>query len=93
MQDLLDSKWMFIKGVIFVGIGLTSGGLLIASNTSLETVILLLLAVWSFCRAYYFAFYVIERYIDPTFKFSGLFSALKYIVQRGRKRVGKIKGV
>jgi len=36
-------------------------------------------AIWSFCRVYYFAFYVIERYIDPSFRFSGLISALRYL--------------
>lgn len=87
MQDLLDSKWMFVKAGLLVAIGLISASLLIASNSGWETVILLLLAIWSFCRAYYFAFYVIQRYIDPTFKFSGLFSALKFVFQRGRKRV------
>lgn len=29
------------------------------------------IAVWSFCRLYYFGFYVIERYIDPSYRFSG----------------------
>ena len=38
----------------------------------------------SFCRSYYFAFYVIERYMDPGYRFSGLGSFLLYIV-RGRK--------
>jgi hypothetical protein len=41
-------------------------------------------AVWGFCRSYYFAFYVIERYVDPGYRFSGLGSFLLYIV-RGRK--------
>lgn len=26
---------------------------------------LLVIAVWCFCRAYYFAFYVVSRYADP----------------------------
>jgi hypothetical protein len=28
----------------------------------------ILLLIWSSARAYYFAFYVIERYIDPEFR-------------------------
>ena len=48
---------------------------------------LLAVAVWSFCRAYYFAFYVLERYVDPGFKFSGLGSLLAYCWKsRGRQR-------
>jgi hypothetical protein len=34
--------------------------------------VLLLVARWSFCRFYDFAFYVLERYLDPTHRFSGL---------------------
>jgi hypothetical protein len=36
------------------------------------TALLLVLVIWSFCRAYYFSFYVLERYVDPGFKFAGL---------------------
>ncbi len=42
--------------------------------------ILLAIAVWAFCRAYYFAFYVIEKYIDPRFRFDGLISVARYFV-------------
>lgn len=38
--------------------------------------------MWSFCRAYYFAFYVLERYVDPGFKFSGLGAFVAYLVRR-----------
>ena len=33
-------------------------------------------------RAYYFAFYVIERYVDPGFKFSGICSFFAYLVRK-----------
>ena len=56
-------------------------------------VLLLGVAIWSFCRAYYFAFYVIERYVDPSFKFSGLFSVLKYLAaRRGKTRARSAVG-
>ena len=35
-------------------------------------------------RAYYFAFYVIERWVDPSYKFSGLGHFLTYL-WRSRK--------
>jgi len=50
----------------------------------LIVVVLLLLVIWSFSRAYFFAFYVIDKYIDPSYRFSGLFSAAKFIVSRRR---------
>jgi hypothetical protein len=47
-----------------------------------RTAALLVVAIWSFCRFYYFAFYVIEKYIDPSYKFSGLISFAKYWFRR-----------
>ncbi|MBI3860843.1 MAG: hypothetical protein HY290_03005, partial [Planctomycetia bacterium] len=39
-------------------------------------------AIWAFARAYYFVFYVIEHYIDPGYKFAGLWSFAKYVMTR-----------
>jgi hypothetical protein len=44
------------------------------------------LALWSACGLYYFLFHVIERYLDPSFKLSGLGNALAFL---GRSQ-GKI---
>jgi hypothetical protein len=49
---------------------------------SVQVVAVCCLAIWAFCRAYYFAFYVIENYIDPKFRFAGLFSVLGYFVDK-----------
>ena len=40
------------------------------------------LTAWCFARCYYFAFYVIEHYMDPGFHFSGLWSFFRYLVKR-----------
>jgi hypothetical protein len=40
------------------------------------------IAIWAFCRAYYFAFYVIEHYVDSSFKFAGLGSFVRHCLQR-----------
>jgi hypothetical protein len=87
MQDLQHPRWMYLKAALFVLIGFVSVGLIVAANPAVQTAVLLALAIWSFCRAYYFAFYVIERYVDPAFRFSGLFSALKYLVSRRGSRL------
>ena len=47
--------------------------------------LLLALAIWAFCRAYYFAFYVIEHYIDPGFKFAGLWAMLRHLGKNPRR--------
>jgi hypothetical protein len=47
----------------------------------------LALSVWCFCRFYYFAFYVIEHYVDPGYRFAGLWSFVRYLwVKRGKAR-------
>ena len=69
---------------MFLLLGLLSGGLLLFEHPSLKTLVLIAIAVWSFCRFYYFGFYVLERYVDPVYKFSGLISMGRYVL-RGRK--------
>ena len=65
-------------------LGLLSAALLIFERPTLKVAALLILAVWSFCRCYYFAFYVIEHYIDPDYRFSGLLSVVRYWLRTGR---------
>jgi hypothetical protein len=48
----------------------------------LKVALLLGLAIWGFARAYYFAFYVIQHYVDDTYKFAGLGSFLQYLFRR-----------
>ena len=77
--DLTDPRWMYLKAALFLVIGLVSAALILAEAPQWKIAALLALAVWSFARCYYFAFYVIERYIDPNYKFAGLWSALVYV--------------
>ena len=65
---------MYLKAIMFIAIGLISGALLVVQNPTLTTAALVVLTAWAFARAYYFAFYVLERYVDPSFRFSGLVS-------------------
>jgi hypothetical protein len=84
MKDLSNPFWIKLKGVLFLLIGIVAAIFVFLDNPKWQTVVLLVLAVWSFCRFYYFAFYVIEKYVDPTYKFSGLISFMHYLFQ-GRK--------
>lgn len=81
-DDLANAKAILVKGWLFLLLGLMAAGALLALNFSLENAALLLIALWAFCRWYYFMFYVIEHYVDPTYKFAGLGSFLKYLRQR-----------
>ena len=85
MKDLTSAGWIKLKGVLFLILGITASAILILENRNLKTAGLLALAVWCFCRFYYFAFYVIEHYVDPRFKFSGLWDFFRYLVSRRSK--------
>lgn len=82
MKDLTNPTWIKIKGLLFLLIGITATVLVFLDQPGWKTAVLLILAIWSFCRFYYFAFYVIEKYVDPTYKFSGLISFAKYLFRR-----------
>jgi hypothetical protein len=86
MKDLRNSRLMWLKGVLLLVIGLISAGLVWMEAPGLKTGLLLALTVWAFCRAYYFAFYVVEKYIDPEFRFAGLISVFRYLLQQSRRR-------
>ena len=81
MKELTNPAWIKAKGLLFLFLGLLCAALLFRERPTLRVVVLLILAVWSFCRFYYFAFYVLERYVDPTYRFSGLFSLVRYLLR------------
>lgn len=85
LGDLKDPRWIIAKGGMFLLAGLMASGLLLSDTPTLRACVLLSLTVWCFCRCYYFAFYVIEHYIDPTFKYAGLWSAAIYLLRRMRR--------
>jgi hypothetical protein len=85
MKDLTSATWIKVKGILFLLLGLLAAALLILENPGWKTAGLVALAVWCFCRFYYFAFYVIEKYVDGQYKFSGLGSFVRYWWQRRRK--------
>jgi len=84
MKELTNPAWIKVKGLLFLLMGIAASALLILDNLAWKTVLLLALAIWSFCRFYYFAFYVIEHYVDPGYKFSGLISFLRHLLRRPR---------
>jgi hypothetical protein len=80
MKDLTNPFWIKAKGLLFLLIGFVAAILIFLDEPNWKTATLLAVAIWSFCRFYYFAFYVIEKYVDPSFKFSGLISFAKYLL-------------
>ena len=84
MTDLKDSKLMYLKGFLFLTALIASITLILLETFSYKIAVLLCLVVWSAARLYYFMFYVIEKYIDPTFKFSGICSFIKYLIKTNK---------
>ena len=82
MKNLTNAAWIKAKGILFLFLGLLAGTLLVLEHPSVRIALLLVLTVWCFCRFYYFAFYVIEHYVDPNYRFSGLLSFATYLVRR-----------
>jgi hypothetical protein len=87
VKNLTNPTWIITKGFLFLFLGLLSGGLIFLEHPALKTFVLLAIAVWSFCRFYYFGFYVLGRYVDPNYKFSGLISMVEYVASRGKGKV------
>jgi hypothetical protein len=79
--DLKSARLMYLKATLFLVAGTAAAVGILAESPSLRTAALLGIAVWSFCRLYYFAFYVIEKYIDPSYRFAGISSFLVYLVR------------
>ena len=82
MADLKSPRLMYLKGALLLAIGIVSSVLLLLLAPDWRVALLLVLAVWAFCRAYYFAFYVIEHYIDGEYKFAGLVDFVRYLARR-----------
>lgn len=84
MRDLKSPAAIWAKGILFLVLGLGAGALLLFEVPTARAALLLVLTVWAFCRAYYFAFYVLGHYVDPEFRFSGLGSFVAYLVRQRR---------
>ena len=82
MRDITSTKLRYAKGVMLLACGALAGAALLAERPTLKTAVLLAISIWGFARAYYFAFYVVERYVDPTYRFAGLTSLARYLLRR-----------
>ena len=83
-MDITNPRLLKIKGLLFLLLGLISAGLLLAGAFEWRNLVLLAIVVWAFCRFYYFAFYVLQHYADPSFKYSGLLDLAKYLLRGNR---------
>jgi hypothetical protein len=67
-RDLQSRSAIVIKGGLFLFIGLFASALLLIEHWSWRTFLLLTLALWGFCRFYFFALQTASRkdgHFDP----------------------------
>jgi hypothetical protein len=84
MGDITNPKLIYVKGFLFLFGGLLASAGLLLEYPTLRVAFLLGTAIWCFARFYYFAFYVIEHYVDSTYRFAGLTSFALYLFKRRR---------
>lgn len=85
MGDLKSPALIYLKGFLFLVLGLLASGALLLESPTLRTALLLGIAVWSFCRLYYFMFYVIGKYVDGRYRFAGIHSFILYLIRQRRE--------
>jgi hypothetical protein len=83
--DIKSSRLLYIKAFLFLFLGIGSAVGLIIRSPDWETIFLVAAAVWGFSRFYFFAFYVLENYIDDDYKFSSLSHFVVYIMQKKKE--------
>jgi hypothetical protein len=86
MADLKSPQLIVAKGLMFLAIAAMSAYLILSELPSLRVAVLLGLLVWAACRFYYFLFYVLERYVDPSLRYSGLSALLAEWFRRRARR-------
>jgi hypothetical protein len=82
-QDLTSKRLIIVKGLLFGVLALMSAGLGFWERPSVTLALLLAVLVWASSRFYYFLFYVLHTYVDPTLKYSGV-GALVTALRRKR---------
>ena len=81
-MDLTNPRLIYLKGFLFLLGGVAASLLLVLECPSWKVALLLAVAVWCFARFYYFAFYVIEHYVNADYKYAGLWSLMRYWLGR-----------
>jgi type IV secretory pathway TrbD component len=82
MRDITSPRVLYLKGALFVVTGVLASAAILVDHPSWKVAGFLGLAIWAFARAYYFAFYVIEHYVDPAQRYAGLGAFLRYLIRR-----------
>ena len=91
MRDITSPRLLYAKAILFLAGGVLASAGILLENPSLKVALLLAIAIWSFARAYYFAFYVVEHYADPAYRFAGLVDFARYLLRSRRRERGEVR--
>jgi hypothetical protein len=87
MSDLKSTPAIVVKGIVFLVIAILAVVLLLLESPSARTAVLLALLLWAACRFYYFLFYVLERYVDPSLRYGGMIALARAILVKRSQRL------
>ena len=87
MRDLTSKRLIAAKGLMFLLLAGMTATLLLLEAPSFRAAALITILVWTSCRFYYFLFYVLEKYVDPSLRYAGLWGLLTAI-RRARRGKG-----
>ena len=82
MSDLKSKKAIYFKAFLFLLIIIMTSVLLLFEEVLWKRAVYILSLIWASARLYYFMFYVIEKYVDSEYKFSSIYSFLKYLFNK-----------
>ena len=82
MADIKSKPLIVVKGILFLVIILITASALFVLSPDWLTAGLILLLIWASTAFYYFLFYVLEKYVDPSLKYSGISDLLRHLPRR-----------
>ena len=82
MTDITSRKLIVLKGILFFVIIISASALILLKRPTLTVALAVCVLIWASARFYYFLFYVLEKYVDPDLRYSGLFALLSQIQNR-----------
>jgi hypothetical protein len=85
-MDLKNPRLIYLKGFLFAAILATAAAIILILTRDWLIAAMLGLVVWSSARVYYFMFYVIEKYVDPGYRFAGILDFLRYVARGSQRR-------
>lgn len=85
MGDLKSKAAIVVKGVLLLAIVVGAALLVFLQQPTWQVAVLLALLVWASGRFYYFLFYVLEKYVDPSLRYSGLLALLATLLRSRQK--------